>query len=62
MGRPMVYRSAGRPIEDGVVGWALDVLYGIDLPAGPDGRFLHDDAQLRTWFKEFQRRSSPESA
>ncbi|WP_229075173.1 hypothetical protein [Actinoplanes sp. DH11] len=29
------------PVEDGVVEWALDLLHGIDLLAGPDGRFLH---------------------
>ncbi|WP_432040477.1 hypothetical protein [Streptomyces cucumeris] len=36
--------------------WALELLYGVDLPAGPDGGPLHDDAQLREWLAEFRRR------
>ncbi|MER7768245.1 hypothetical protein [Kitasatospora sp. NPDC096140] len=36
--------------------WALGLLYGIDLPAGPGGPYLHDDAQVRGWLAELRRR------
>ncbi|WP_033822610.1 hypothetical protein [Kitasatospora sp. MBT63] len=35
--------------------WALEVLHGIDLPAGPEGGFLHDDEQVRGWLDELRR-------
>jgi hypothetical protein len=35
--------------------WALNLLYGIDLPAGPTGDYLHDD-QVRAWLDELRRR------
>ncbi|MCF2536242.1 hypothetical protein K6168_11280 [Streptomyces sp. FB2] len=43
--------------EDGIVWddlswWALNRLYGIDLPAGVGGSYLHDDEQVRTWLAE----------
>ncbi|MFC0529292.1 hypothetical protein [Phytohabitans kaempferiae] len=42
-------------VEDEVVWWALDLLHGIDLPSGPEGRFLHDDDQVRQWRQDFRR-------
>ncbi|MFJ8164852.1 hypothetical protein ACIRBY_28550 [Streptomyces sp. NPDC096136] len=36
--------------------WALNLLHGIDLPAGPGGGFLHDDEQVRLWLAELRRR------
>ncbi|MEW1636955.1 hypothetical protein AB0469_23105 [Streptomyces sp. NPDC093801] len=36
--------------------WALDLLHGIDLPAGRGGGFLHDDEQVRIWLAELRRR------
>ncbi|MFJ8625727.1 hypothetical protein ACIRD3_23150 [Kitasatospora sp. NPDC093550] len=36
--------------------WALQLLYGIDLPAGPGGSYLHDEEQVREWLAEFRRR------
>ncbi|MFF7993733.1 hypothetical protein ACFZDG_28585 [Kitasatospora xanthocidica] len=36
--------------------WALGLLFGIDLPAGPGGPYLHDEAQVREWLAEFRRR------
>ncbi|MGE7435487.1 hypothetical protein [Kitasatospora sp. NPDC001175] len=53
-------RWAGRWLaDDGLVWdelsyWALDLLHGIDLPAGPDGGHLHGDGQLRCWLAEFR--------
>jgi hypothetical protein len=38
--------------------WALDLLYGIDLPASSAGRYLHDDEQVRVWLHELRRRRS----
>jgi hypothetical protein len=43
-------------VDDEVVWWALDLLHGIDMPAGPDGSFMHDDDQLRQWLAEFRSR------
>ncbi|MEO3826211.1 hypothetical protein [Actinomadura sp. B10D3] len=37
-------------------GWALDLLYGIDLRAGPGGPYLHDDEQVQGWSEELRRR------
>ncbi|MFI7295221.1 hypothetical protein [Streptomyces sp. NPDC050121] len=47
--------------EDGIVWddlswWALNRLYGIDLPAGESGGYLHDDEQVRTWLAELRER------
>ncbi|RFU39408.1 hypothetical protein DZF91_22315 [Actinomadura logoneensis] len=49
--------------------WALDLLHGIDLPAGGttggdlhsegdlhSGGYLHSDAQVRAWLTELRRR------
>jgi hypothetical protein len=38
------------------VWWALGILAGIDLRHGRDEPYLHDDAQLRSWLKEFRLR------
>jgi hypothetical protein len=46
--------------DDDVVRWALGLLHGIDLPAGADGRFLHDDDQVRLWLTEFHDRCAGE--
>ncbi|MFB7280671.1 hypothetical protein ACFCZV_26550 [Streptomyces hydrogenans] len=47
--------------EDGVVWdevswWALNRLYGIDLPAGDGRGHLHDGEQVRAWLGELRRR------
>ncbi|MDH6143628.1 MULTISPECIES: hypothetical protein [Kitasatospora] len=37
--------------------WALNLLVGVDLPAGPPpAGFLHGDEQLRGWLDELRRR------
>ncbi|WP_075023463.1 hypothetical protein K8Z49_39545 [Actinomadura madurae] len=36
--------------------WALDLLCGIDLRAGPGGPYLHDDEQVRGWLEGLRRR------
>ncbi|WP_141581775.1 hypothetical protein [Actinomadura sp. WMMA1423] len=36
--------------------WALNLLAGIDLPAGPGGGYLHDDQQIRRWLHELRHR------
>nr|BFD91410.1 hypothetical protein KitaXyl93_27700 [Kitasatospora sp. Xyl93] len=36
--------------------WALDLLHGIDLRAGPGGPYLHDEGQVREWLAELRRR------
>lgn len=48
-------------MEDGIVWddlswWALNCLYGIDLPAGEGSGYLHDDEQVRTWLAELRKR------
>ncbi|MFC1232658.1 MULTISPECIES: hypothetical protein [Streptomyces] len=48
-------------VEDGIVWydlswWALNLLYGIDLPAGESDGYLHDDEQVRTWLAELKER------
>lgn len=43
-------------VWDDVSWWALGLLYGIDLPGGPDGAFLHDDEQVRDWLAALRRR------
>jgi hypothetical protein len=47
--------------EDGIVWddiswWALNRLYGIDLPSVESGGYLHDDEQVREWLAELRRR------
>ncbi|WP_406865092.1 hypothetical protein ABZO31_33475 [Streptomyces sp. HUAS MG47] len=55
-------RWAGRwVLEEGLVWddlswWALNLLYGIDLPADENGAFLHDDEQVRAWLSELRDR------
>ncbi|MEV5573790.1 hypothetical protein AB0L06_27425 [Spirillospora sp. NPDC052269] len=41
---------------DDVSWWALNLLYGIDLPAGAGGGYLHDDEQVRAWLAELRER------
>ncbi|MGI5149440.1 hypothetical protein ACQEVC_24340 [Plantactinospora sp. CA-294935] len=36
--------------------WALNLLYGIDLPAGEGCGYLHDDDQVRLWLAELRKR------
>ncbi|MFE0641128.1 hypothetical protein ACFW2Y_05880 [Streptomyces sp. NPDC058877] len=36
--------------------WALNLLHGVDLPAGTDGGYLHDDEQIRAWLAELRKR------
>jgi hypothetical protein len=48
-------------VEDPVVWWALTMLYGVDLQAGPD-QYLHDDEQLAEWLQEFRDRARGEPA
>ncbi|MFD3843714.1 hypothetical protein ACFWWC_47120 [Streptomyces sp. NPDC058642] len=48
-------------MEDGIVWddlswWALNRLYGIDLPEGEQGVYLHDDEQVRAWLAELRKR------
>ncbi|WP_208870790.1 hypothetical protein [Streptomyces aquilus] len=48
-------------LEDGIVWddlswWALNCLYGIDLPMGESGGYLHDDVQVRAWLAELRKR------
>ncbi|MEV6782060.1 hypothetical protein [Streptomyces sp. NPDC051098] len=47
-------------MEDGIVRddlswWALNRLYGIDLPAGDSDGYLHDDEQVRVWLAELRK-------
>lgn len=43
-------------VWDELTGWALNLLHGIDLPAGPGEGYLHDDDQIREWLRELRRR------
>ncbi|CAL9662778.1 hypothetical protein SUDANB126_07085 [Streptomyces sp. enrichment culture] len=48
-------------MEDGLVWddlswWALNRLYGIDLPADERGGYPHDDEQVRAWLTELRKR------
>ncbi|GAA3982360.1 hypothetical protein GCM10023085_75740 [Actinomadura viridis] len=43
-------------VWDDLSWWALNNLYGIDLPASEGGGFLHDDEQVRAWLVELRRR------
>ena len=36
--------------------WALNLLHGVDLPAGVGGGYLHDDEQVRAWLGELRKR------
>ncbi|MFC1435522.1 hypothetical protein ACEZDB_33280 [Streptacidiphilus sp. N1-3] len=45
-------------VWDGLAWWALGRLHGVDLPAGPDGTFLHNEEQVRDWLEVLQRRRS----
>jgi hypothetical protein len=36
--------------------WSLNLLYGVDLPAGAGGGYLHDNKQVRGWLGELRRR------
>ncbi|MER7758166.1 hypothetical protein [Streptomyces sp. NPDC097619] len=50
-------RTAAEGLDwDDTSWWALNPLHGVDLPAGPDGRYLHDEEQLRTWLTELRHR------
>jgi hypothetical protein len=44
------------PVRDELSWWALNILYGVDLPAGVRGGYLHDDEQVRAWLGELRRR------
>ncbi|MET8785479.1 MULTISPECIES: hypothetical protein [unclassified Streptomyces] len=53
--------AAGWMTEDEIVWddlswWALDLLHGIDLPAGESDGYLHDDEQVRAWLAELRKR------
>jgi hypothetical protein len=50
------WSAADDLVWDEVSWWALGRLHGIDLPAGPSGDFLHDDAQVRAWLVELRDR------
>jgi hypothetical protein len=43
-------------VWDDLSWWALDLLFGIDLPDGQTGDYLHDDEQVVAWLQEFRRR------
>jgi hypothetical protein len=43
-------------VWDDLAWWALNLLHGIDLPAGPNASYLHDDQQIREWLHELRRR------
>lgn len=64
LSRDHVDRWAGRWVTDDrlvwdeLAWWALNLLYGVDLPAGPTGSYLHDDEQLRAWLHELRLRTS----
>ncbi|MGW7662972.1 hypothetical protein [Streptomyces sp. NPDC054756] len=45
-----------RIVWDDLSWWALNRLHGIDLPAGADGGYLHDDEQVREWLAELRKR------
>ncbi|UQU66787.1 hypothetical protein COUCH_11185 [Couchioplanes caeruleus] len=47
---------ADNAVDDEVVWWGLELLHGIDMPIGPSGIFLHDDAQVNHWLSEFHSR------
>ncbi|MER8073643.1 hypothetical protein ABTZ59_36015 [Streptomyces sp. NPDC094034] len=45
-------------VWDDLAWWALGRLHGIDLAAGADGTFLHDEEQVRDWLHELRQRQS----
>ncbi len=45
-------------VSDPDVWWALTILCGIDLSAGPNGPYLHPDEQVAEWLAEFRKRIS----
>lgn len=45
-------------VWDDVAWWALNLLFGSDLPQDRCGGHLHDDAQVREWLDELRRRRS----
>ncbi|GII54928.1 hypothetical protein Pth03_33170 [Planotetraspora thailandica] len=48
--------TEGGLVWEGLAWWALNLLSGVDLPAGPTGEYLHDDEQVRTWLQELRQR------
>jgi len=46
------------PVWDELSWWALNLLCGIDLPAGLGGGYLHDDEQVRAWLGELRKRQA----
>ncbi|MFE9960372.1 hypothetical protein [Micromonospora sp. NPDC005299] len=60
-------RWAARWVTDGELHWddlswwALNKLFGIDLPAAPNSDYLHDDDQIREWLQELRRRRATQS-
>lgn len=44
-------------VDDDLVWWALERLWGIDLRIGPEGEYLHDEDQMAGWLSEFRRRA-----
>ena len=46
----------GGIVWDELSWWALNCLYGIDLPASDGGGYLHDDEQVRQWLAELRKR------
>ncbi|MFI7499695.1 hypothetical protein ACIBVL_14585 [Streptomyces sp. NPDC049687] len=45
-----------RFVWDDLSWWALNRLYGIDLPASDGGGYLHDAEQVREWLAELRKR------
>ncbi|WP_037910100.1 hypothetical protein [Actinacidiphila yeochonensis] len=41
---------------DDISWWALNLLWGIDLPADEGGGYLHDDEQVGGWLAELRNR------
>jgi hypothetical protein len=48
-------------VWDQLTWWALDLLHGIDLPAGPSEGYLHDDDEIRDWLTEPRRRMASQA-
>ncbi|MFC5831851.1 hypothetical protein [Nonomuraea insulae] len=44
-------------VDDDLVWWALERLYGIDLRTDAEGEYLHDDDQIAGWLSEFRRQA-----
>jgi hypothetical protein len=45
-----------RIVWDDLSWWALNCLYGVDLPASDGGGYLHDDEQVQEWLAELRKR------